>query len=452
MVRALDPDACPVLLINHMTVTARQSLAARLAGARVRSDEMFALVSAAGLYERPIAERHRLIFYRGHLEAFDWNLLANATGAPAFAPRLDRLFAFGIDPVDGNLPTDSPEDWPRIAEVASYRERARRAVDELLQRSAVADTRLWHVAIEHRLMHAETLAYLIHTLPYEMKQPPGRIDPPAGATRPAPAPRLIAIPEGMATLGMPGGGEDAFGWDNELGASIHCVPEFAIQSHKVSNGQFLEFVMAGCYQEPSLWPPDDWEWIRQAGVTHPRFWIAGADGWRWRGMFAEAPLPLDHPVYVSHAEASAYARWMKMTLPSEAQYHRAAFGAPSGMERAYPWGDQLPEEAVPARGNFDFARWGPVPVDGNPAGDSAFGVSDLMGNGWEWTSTLFAPFEGFQPFPFYPGYSADFFDGKHYVMKGGSPRTAACLLRRSFRNWFQPHYPYAYASFRCVAG
>ena len=85
-----------------------------------------------------------------------------------------------------------------------------------------------------------------------------------------------------------------------------------------------------------------------------------------------------------------------------------------------------------------------------PAGCSAFGVHDMLGNGWEWTSTVFAPFPGFQPFPFYRGYSADFFDGKHFVMKGGSARTAACMLRSTFRNWFQPHYQYVYASFRCV--
>jgi formylglycine-generating enzyme required for sulfatase activity len=91
-----------------------------------------------------------------------------------------------------------------------------------------------------------------------------------------------------------------------------------------------------------------------------------------------------------------------------------------------------------------------VPVNSFPEGQSAFGVHDLLGNGWEWTSTVFGPFPGFEPFTFYRGYSADFFDGRHFVMKGGSARTAACMLRPAFRNWFQAHYQYVYAGFRCV--
>jgi iron(II)-dependent oxidoreductase len=81
-----------------------------------------------------------------------------------------------------------------------------------------------------------------------------------------------------------------------------------------------------------------------------------------------------------------------------------------------------------------------------------FPVVGMHGNGWEWTSTVFAPFAGFRRFDFYPGYSEPFFDGKHFVLKGGSVRTAATMLRPSFRNWFQPHYPYVYAGFRCVPG
>jgi iron(II)-dependent oxidoreductase len=120
---------------------------------------------------------------------------------------------------------------------------------------------------------------------------------------------------------------------------------------------------------------------------------------------------------------------------------------PDGTEREYPWGDEAPQAH---HGNFDGHLWDVAPADAFPDGASAFDVHDLLGNGWEWTSTPFAPFPGFEPHPLYEGYSRNFFDGKHWVMKGGSPRTAACMLRRSFRNWFQPRYQYAYAGFRLV--
>jgi iron(II)-dependent oxidoreductase len=141
-------------------------------------------------------------------------------------------------------------------------------------------------------------------------------------------------------------------------------------------------------------------------------------------------------------------RWAGMRLPSEAEYHRAAFGTPGGEERPYPWGAQAP---TAAHGNFDFERFDPEPVDAHPEGTSAWGVTDLIGNGWEWTSTPFAGFPGFEPMASYPQYSVDFFDGKHHVMKGASPVTARELIRRSFRNWFYGDYPYMYAKFRCVA-
>jgi len=196
-----------------------------------------------------------------------------------------------------------------------------------------------------------------------------------------------------------------------------------------------------------LWSPDAFAWVRQEAIEHPQFWTRADATWKWRGMFGDIDLPAAWPVYVSQAEAAAYARWKGARLPSEAEYHRAAFAEPSGHERQYPWGDASPDAS---HGVFDFASWNPVAVGRHPAGRSAWGVHDLMGNGWEWTSTDFAPFDGFRAMASYPEYSADFFDGQHKVMKGASPATAAELLRRSFRNWFRPNYPYVYAGFRCV--
>src|SRR5499426_2583431 len=106
----------------------------------------------------------------------------------------------------------------------------------------------------------------------------------------------------------------------------------------------------------------------------------------------------------------------------------------------------------PVQGNFDFRNWAPNPVGSSPHGASAWGVHELVGNGWEWTETPFAPLPGFEAYiPGYPGYSADFFDGKHFVLKGASWATARDLVRPSFRNWFQAHYPFVFAKFRCVA-
>jgi formylglycine-generating enzyme required for sulfatase activity len=150
---------------------------------------------------------------------------------------------------------------------------------------------------------------------------------------------------------------------------------------------------------------------------------------------------------VTQAQAAAYAAWRGTKLPTEAQYHRAAFGTPEGTERAFPWGEDAPTSK---HGNFDFRRYDPEPVGIASAGKSAWGVYDLVGNGWEWTTTEFAPLPGFTPMPSYPEYSADFFDGKHYVVKGASPVTSRSLVRRSLRNWYRADYPYVYATFRTV--
>jgi gamma-glutamyl hercynylcysteine S-oxide synthase len=392
--------------------SAREMLALRLQDARARTDELFRIVHTAAIYRRPVPDRHRLIFYLGHLEAFDWNQICrNALGVPSFQPEFDRLFEFGIDPEPGRAPADTEADWPPRDRVERYNRKTRQIIDERL---ADAPDEILQVAIEHRLMHAETFAYLLHNLPYQDKFAPEISTSPSG---PAPAVPWIEIPAGRAVLGRRRG--DGFGWDNEFEEHARPVVAFRLAKYKVTNGEYLEFV--------------------NSGAAAPHYWVARGGQWLYRGMFRKMALPLDWPVYVPHEQAVAYAQWRGKRLMSEAEFHRAAGNG------LYPWGDTPP---TAERGNFDFERWDPVPVNATPAGDSEHGAAQLVGNGWEWTSTVFAPFDGFQAFPFYPGYSANFFDGQHYVLKGGAPRTAACLLRKSFRNWFRPSYPYVHASFR----
>ena len=458
-------------------IAVSHKLIQQMAEARRQTDDLFAIVSPDSLYERPIAERHRIIFYIGHLEAFDWNLLhKSALRLKPLNPELDRLFAFGIDPVDGGLPSDQPSQWPSIDAVREYVRQTRAVLDEALLDQPLPDRQildqlkdqpkdrpkedayasesssgrdgfslvtLLNVAVEHRLMHAETLAYMLHQLPFNHKIHSSEPVEAAGTILDH---SLIEIPAGSVMLGLARG--ESFGWDNEFEAHALEIPAFCIDKYKVTNGQYCDFVNDGGYENANLWSADDWKWRAENCISHPAFWKREGDRWLYRTMFNDVPLPSDWPVYVSQAEAKAYANWAGKSLPTEAQWQRAACGTPSGEQRFYPWGIESP---TPERGNFDFARWNPAPVNAFPAGRSAFGVEGMLGNGWEWTSTEFLPFPGFEAFPFYPGYSANFFDGKHFVMKGGSARTAACMLRPTFRNWFQAHYQFIYTGFRCVS-
>ena len=420
---------------------------------RQRSRELFDLVRTDAYYSRPISLRHPVVFYEGHLPAFSLNtLVKKGLGHRGIDERLERLFARGIDPEDQASADRRRLEWPSRDEVRHFADECDARILDALAHAPIEqrghpllhEGQAVYAILEHEAMHQETLLYMWHQLPYDMKHARATAQADVGGVMPDPV--RVSIPAGRATLGARPG-EIPFGWDNEFPGSAVHVPAFAIDVHNVTNQQFLDFVDAGGYRRADWWTPAAFAWVRQEGVEHPRFWTRTGDSWKWRGLFEEIDLPPTWPVYVSQAEASAYARWKGARLPTEAEYHRAAFARPSGDERQYPWGNEPPDRS---RGLFDFASWHPVGVGRHPAGQSAWGIHDLMGNGWEWTCTLFAPFDGFRPMASYPEYSADFFDGQHVVMKGASPATASPLLRRSFRNWFRPTYPYVYATFRCA--
>jgi len=401
-------------------VATSTKLVAELASARTESDRLFSILTQDALYQRPIAERHRVIFYIGHLDGFD-SIQICLEGLTSPDPQLDSLFQAGIDPDSSHLPTDSPSDWPSLEQIRGYVQRCREHVDRNLER---APEDVIQMALEHRLMHLETLAYMFHNFDYTLKVKPST----AGLEvnhRPIPPNSCIEIPAGDVSLGKPHDG--TFGWDNEFDENVQHVPAFHVQQHSVTNGEYLKFV--------------------EAGAPLPHFWRRRGGHFFYRGMFEEVPLPSDWPVYVTQQEALAYARSIGKTIPTEAQFHRAAYGTRAGEERRFPWGNGVPDRV---KGNFGFHRWDPEPVDATPLGRSDFGLDQTVGNGWQWTSSEFGPFPGFKEQPSYPGYSANFFDHNHYVMKGASARTDACLLRRSFRNWFRPDYLYVYATFRCV--
>lgn len=421
---------------------------------RQRSRELFGMIPDESYLERPIPLRHPIVFYDGHLPAFNVNTLAkNGQGRNGVDERLEVLFERGIDPESGEEAARSTiQRWPSRESVLAYGRAADAIIEEILteaplhreDRPAMRRAEAAGTILEHEPMHHETLLYMFHALDPARKSMPasdGVVS--SGNVRPA----VVRIPPGKVRLGA-GHDEIPFGWDNEFGSIEIEVPAFEIDARNVTNAEFLDFIEAGGYRDPSLWTDDGWLWVGESGASHPHFWTPdGRGGWKWRTMTGQCDLPPSWPVWVTHAEAAAYAAWKKRRLPTEAEYHRAAFGAPAGPERPFPWGEEPPG---PSRGNFGQRHWDPVPVGSFPDGASAWGVDDLVGNGWEWTSSPFAPFPDFRPMASYPQYSADFFDGAHYVLKGASPGTPHDLIRRTFRNWFRPTYPWVWAAFRCV--
>jgi iron(II)-dependent oxidoreductase len=421
---------------------------------RERSRAIFDLLADAAYYSQPIALRHPIVFYEGHLPGFSFNtLVKKGLGGASIDERLERLFARGIDPHEAHASSGQIQDrWPARDVVRAFAEEADRRVLDALEHAdldrpgdALLDgSEAVFAILEHEAMHQETLLYMWHRLPFEQKRRSDSYTPRVDA--PIPASEWIEVPGAVVTLGV-NRGSIPFGWDNEFPANSADVRAFALERHDVTNASFLEFVEAEGYVTERWWRPEDWAWVRQEQVSHPLFWERHDGRWYWRGMFELIPLPLSWPVYVSFAEAAAFARWKDARLPTEAEFQRAAFGAPAGPERQHPWGDAEP---AASHGVFDFTSWDPEPAGSHPAGRSAWGLDDLVGNGWEWTTTPFAPFPGFKTMASYPEYSADFFDNEHVVMKGASPATARELLRPTFRNWFRARYPYVYATFRCA--
>jgi ergothioneine biosynthesis protein EgtB len=425
---------------------------------RQRTEAIFNCLTPEAYTVRPIPLRHPFVFYDGHMDAFIWNTLFRRTlGKPAMNPELDTLFERGIDPASAReAQAKTIPQWPERSIISAYKDAISQQLGTFLEEvdllnpphPALEHGQMLYLLLEHEWMHQETLIYILHQLDPQLKTPPPDYQPMnqhfTSHPDSAPTPYRIEIPEGNTTLGA-SPQEYPFVWDNEQAAQEITVPGFSMDAYNITQGGFLSFVEAGGYDQKAFWSEAGWAWKESKGIQHPHFWERHSGQWYYRGVFETVPLPLAWPVMVTYAEADAYARFVGASLPTEAQWHRAAYG--ENVHWRYPW---HPSEVSGPTGNVDFKHWNPLPVGQDPTAVSPMGVYDLWSNGWEWTQTAFAPLPGFVPSAGYPQYSADFFDGKHRVLKGGSWVTDARLLRRSFRNWFYEDYPYHYATFRCV--
>lgn len=434
----------------------KEALMVQMEAARRSTRAIFDLADESVLHESPGFGFRPIIWHLAHIGVFEayW-LLQKLNGDPPPDPRYEVIF----DPI--KTPRESSKNLPSRREMETFLDSVRERVLDILDRADLdsgdplfRDGYLFRLVLEHELQHQETLLYLFQMLPPEVKHRPavytelnsGTADIPSadGEQRSTSGgEKMVTVPAGPFLQGASGTG---FVYDNELPSHTVNIPAFRLDRYLTTNAEYEEFIADGSYSRRELWSDEGWAWRVSENVTHPLYFVQNNRGWAVRTMFEEAVSLSNHPVSgVSWHEAEAYARYRGKRLPTEAEWEKAAaWDADTGENRPFAWGNQVPDTN---RCTFNNDSWETSEVGTHPAGNSPFGLADVTGNVWEWTSTPFAGYPGFQPFP-YPEYSQEWFDGDHRVLKGGSWATRAPLLRNSFRNFFRRHFRIAFAGIR----
>ncbi|KAJ5488782.1 Ergothioneine biosynthesis protein 1 [Penicillium diatomitis] len=467
------------------------------------------MVPREELLSKPIQLRNALIFYLGHIPTFlDIHLTRALRGNLTEPQSYKDIFERGIDP-DVEDPekchshSPIPDEWPRLSEILDYTDRVRSRVRSVLQDGQGSNDRtlgeaLW-IGYEHEAMHLETFLYML--LQSERVQPPTGVKTPDFASlaqhaRENEKPnQWFSIPKQAVTIGLNDVDEDSvpresFGWDNEKPQRVVEVDAFEAQARPVTNREFAKYLQV----HHSRAIPASWKLVhadREFAITNgvdesgSRATDDFMSNFAVRTVFGPVLLSLaqDWPVMASYDELASYAEWAGCRIPTfeevrsiymhaskvqaeakneEANHHSdgptnkttATNGAVSGVKRTANGEvkQSLCAETPVYRSledcNVGFQNWHPLPV--TPNGDKLAGQGDL-GGVWEWTSTPLAPHEGFKAMDIYPGYTSDFFDGKHNIIQGGSWATMPRIAGRStFMNWYQHNYPYTWAGARLV--
>lgn len=371
-------------------------------------------------------------WHLGHIAYTEalWILETLAEQPPVF-PHYHQLFA-----ADG-LPKDQRRYLPGLVAIYGYLDTVRQRVFEYLDHAPVKQQeRIWRFLLQHESQHCETMSLVMEMLMLEAGSPSDLTDVKgvfaAIPSERKPQPSMVYVPAGSFCIGT--NAPDAL--DNERPAHSLHVEAFWIDRCPVTCQDFQRFIAAGGYGDRQWWSDAGWQWLQANPVTHPLYWSADLSR-------------VLHPVCgVSKHEADAYAQFVGKRLPTEAEWEKAARWNPTtGETHPYPWGEAFP---TGHNGNLGHHIGSPSAVESYPQGTSFVGCTDMLGNVWEWTSSVFSEYPGFRPYP-YPGYSQVYFDGKHYVLRGGSWATQPWALRPSFRNWYYPWVRQVFAGFRCVS-
>lgn len=430
-----------------MNVVAPQafSAGAMLDAARVRTLALVDGLSGGQWLGPKLAIVNPPLWELGHLGWFQeyWCLRRRPEGTTAGSLLLQADTLYDSARVAHHTRWNLP--LPDVDATLRYLADVRGAVDERLTRETGNPALEYFARLSafHEEMHAEALTYTWQTLAYPAIQAPALTLASGGGT----CPGDVGIAGGSFQLGAVDDGRFVF--DNEKWAHPVEVKPFRMARAAVTNAGFAEFVDAGGYHEPRWWDAEGWAWRTGADATAPLYWRCKEGVW-WRRCFdREEILVADEPViHVNWHEAAAWCRWAGRRLPTEAEWEFAAATVPGmpGIKRRYPWGDKAPSTQT---ANLHGTAGRCVPVSALAAGDSAWGVRQMVGNVWEWTADWFQPYPGFVRDP-YAEYSEPWF-GNHKVLRGGCHATSPGLIRNTWRNFYTPDRRDVFAGFRSCA-
>ena len=402
---------------------------------------MKSLVEEETFYLNPDSLRNKLIFYLGHSAVFYINkLIQVGLLENRINHKYETLFEIGVDP-------ESPAElelaiqgvnWPNVTKVWEYRDKAKEEITTIINQTSLdlpihQQHPIWALlmGIEHSRIHLETSSMLLRQLPVDkLKRPQGWNYAPSNGE--IPDNQMREVPGGVVKLGKRRD-DLTFGWDSEYGNLEVKVKTFLVSQNLITNGEFLEFVKGGGYNNSNYWNTESWEWKQIHKVEHPK-WIYQENNYRYRATFDEIDLPLDWPVEVNHYEAMAYCRWKgkNTRLMTEAEWNQALkISEDSRLSNNY---------------NLNLQFISPTPV-GMFSENNQSSISDLRGNVWEWLGETFYPLPGFKTHHLYEDQSAPFFDNKHLMMLGGSWATNGTMALACYRNWFRPYF-YQHVGFR----
>ncbi|MEZ5143099.1 MAG: ergothioneine biosynthesis protein EgtB [Acidimicrobiales bacterium] len=422
-------------------------IAAELARARQRTLALVDDLDEADQRAQHSALMSPLVWDLAHVGNYEelW-LLRELDGRPATDPALDDLYNAFEHPrwERPSLPILGPSD--ARAYDAAVREQVLELLHDVDTGSPPAGphdrrARLCHqgavygMVLQHEHQHDETML--------ATRQLMGERAPAVPGARPAPSSSVAVADDTEVVLDLGtvvlGSDDDPWAYDNERGAHEVDLAPFALDRTPVTNRRWLTFLDDGGYDDERLWSEAGWAWRIQEGLRAPLFWRAEGDG-AWSvlrfGRRLDVAHLLDEPVqHVCWYEADAFARWAGRRLPTEAEWEAAATWDPAtGTKRRHPWGDDPPAEG---HANLGQRHDGPSAVGAHPLGTSPTGVLGLIGDVWEWTSSDFEPYPGFDAFP-YREYSEVFWGDGYKVLRGGSWAADHLAVRGTFRNWDHP--------------